>query len=330
MRRKIKWNTVFFWSMILVLAFLICNQKTIIREGFREGAASGACRLFSRKEYNKRTEKQKLPGGAKNTYENADKICRAKTTSAKCIATQMWGGEVLNGGWPCCWYPKEGGFVGYNAYNTTKKVCVDGVCAPKNKDRCTTSPYKKKAATKTATKAAPAETTKKATISPAKVEKKEEETKKAQAADEKEGVKLPSGTTTTKKERKARPPAKGGSGPGLDVDFGGDVAKWKITTGQGGNLEFQRDDKTVASFGNDGLIKGNKCSCGYWKLRDSRAGIPGRGDMNLHTDGWLRMLDYGSPEVSEGKHKISEYKKGGFSGKQLYYLKGGKDATLLG
>jgi hypothetical protein len=176
MRKEINWNTVFFWSMILVLAFIICNHKTIIREGFREGEG---------------------------------KIKKAQTvTSAAKLGHDM-------------------------------------------------------------------------------------------------------------------------SGPGLDIAFGGNVPEWKITTGKGGNLEFKRGDKTVASFGKDGTIKGNKCSCGYWNLRDSRVGIPSRGDMNLHTDGWLRMLDYESPEVSKGKHKISEYKKGGFSGKQLYYLKGGKTATKL-
>jgi len=110
MRKEIKWNTVFFWSMILVLAFIICNHKTIIREGFREGK-----------------------------------------------------GKI------------------------------------------------KKAEIVTVTSAA----------------------------------KLPSNMSS------------GGSG-GLDIAFGGNVPEWKITTGQGGNLEFKRGDKTVASFGKDGTIKGKK------------------------------------------------------------------------
>ena len=99
---------------------------------------------------------------------------------------------------------------------------------------------------------------------------------------------------------------------------GGDK-NWKVTIDQGGDLVFNHKGKTVTKITKQGEIVSKKCKCGMWNLRDSRIGIPGRNDMNLHTDGWFRALNYGAPEVSAGRHKHGDYTKGGFAGKQLWY-----------
>ena len=87
----------------------------------------------------------------------------------------------------------------------------------------------------------------------------------------------------------------------------------------GGDLFFSYGGKEVAKISRDGEVSSLKCKCGMWDLRDSRIGIKGRNDLNLHTDGWFRSLNYDSPEVSAGRHKFSDYKKGGFAGKELWY-----------
>lgn len=121
----------------------------------------------------------------------------------------------------------------------------------------------------------------------------------------------------------------GAGSKGLDVDYV-KGSKWKIQVGKKtGALEFRYDGKPVAEISGDGEVKGTQCTCGSWNLRDSRMGIVGRNDINLHTDGWARMLKYGSPEVSKGKHTTADYAKGGWAGKKLYYLKGGKTGTAL-
>ena len=84
----------------------------------------------------------------------------------------------------------------------------------------------------------------------------------------------------------------------------------------------------MVSIGSDGQIRGKKCSCGKWNLRDNRMGIPGRNDINLHTDGWARMLKYDTG-ADLSSHTTADYKQGGFAGQKLYYLKGGKTGVAL-
>ena len=52
-------------------------------------------------------------------------------------------------------------------------------------------------------------------------------------------------------------------------------------------------------------------------------GIPGRNDINLHSDGWVRLLNYSVPEISLGKHQAGDFVKGGWAGKDLWYHKSG-------
>jgi hypothetical protein len=94
---------------------------------------------------------------------------------------------------------------------------------------------------------------------------------------------------------------------------------WKVTIDKGGDLVFNHKGKTVTKITKQGEIVSKKCKCGMWNLRDSRIGIPGRNDMNLHTDGWFRSLNYGAPEITAGRHSHRDYTKGGFAGKELWY-----------
>jgi len=94
---------------------------------------------------------------------------------------------------------------------------------------------------------------------------------------------------------------------------------WKVTIDGEGDLVFNHNGKTVTKITKQGEIVSKKCKCGMWNLRDSRIGIPGRNDMNLHTDGWFRSLNYGAPEITTGRHAHSDYTKGGFAGKELWY-----------
>lgn len=105
---------------------------------------------------------------------------------------------------------------------------------------------------------------------------------------------------------------------GIREGFAGDK-NWKVTIDEGGDLVFNHNGKTVTKITKQGEIVSTKCKCGMWNLRDSRIGIPGRNDMNLHKDGWFRALNYGAPEITAGRHKHGDYTKGGFAGKELWY-----------
>ena len=393
--------------MILILAFLICNQKTIIREGFREGQATAVgaanskrCRLFSKKEYNKIKSKlsKRLPGGnrEKTTYENADKHCQTKSTAANCVANTVFridrGGAYSKKGpaastgarWPCCWTAPgkdpitRASTSPYSAVTNVKK------CKGETTKTATKKVETKKAATKTpkqpgatTTKTVAKKVVKDATVGLCKAKDKtaswapdsatiagcqKAKTQKDCIAEDAAASKAKrakstskggaisyetmcqwTGTSSTSTPKKGvaaeksvitSAPVKSGDtlgagSKGLDVDYV-KGSKWKIQVGKKtGALEFRYDGKPVAEISGDGEVKGTQCTCGSWNLRDSRMGIVGRNDINLHTDGWARMLKYGSPEVSKGKHTTADYTKGGWAGKKLYYLKGGKTGTAL-
>jgi hypothetical protein len=94
---------------------------------------------------------------------------------------------------------------------------------------------------------------------------------------------------------------------------------WKVKPSMSGDLVFSYGGKEVAKISSEGELSSLKRKCGMWDLRDSRIGIKGRNDLNLHTDGWFRVLNYDSPEVSAGLHKFTDYKRGGLAGKELWY-----------
>ena len=267
---KINWNTVFFWSMILVLAFIICNHKTIIRESFREGLTAA-------------TKTPKKPGAAtkKTATVDAKKVaavglCKAKDKTAS-------------------WVPDSATIAGCKKAKTQKECIAEDAAASKAK--------RAKSASKAGTfKTMCQWTGTSSTSSP------------------KKGIAAEKSVITSMKTK---------DGKGLDIDYV-KGSKWKIAVGKKtGALEFRYDGKPVVEISDDGEVKGTKCSCGSWNLRDSRMGITGRGDINLHTDGWARMLKYDSPEVSKGKHTTADYTKGGWAGRKLYYLKGGKTGVAL-
>ena len=97
------------------------------------------------------------------------------------------------------------------------------------------------------------------------------------------------------------------------------IGKWKVKPSLQGDLVFSYGEREVAKITRDGELSSLKCNCGMWDLRDSRIGIKGRKDLNLHTDGWFRALKYDSPEISAGRHKHHDYTSGGFAGKELWY-----------
>ena len=90
------------------------------------------------------------------------------------------------------------------------------------------------------------------------------------------------------------------------------------------NLVFKFKDKNVAQISKHGELISSRCKCGQWNIRDSRIGIPGRNDMNMHSDGWVRLLRYNSPEFSLGKHTDKDFVKGGWAAKELSYHKSGR------
>ena len=107
--------------------------------------------------------------------------------------------------------------------------------------------------------------------------------------------------------------------PGTPIKSIISQGNWKVKPSMNGDLVFLYGGKEVAKISSDGELSSLKRKCGMWNLRDSRIGIKGRNDLNLHTDGWFRVLNYDSPEISAGLHKFMDYKKGGFAGKELWY-----------
>ena len=102
-----------------------------------------------------------------------------------------------------------------------------------------------------------------------------------------------------------------------------DNKDWKIDVDNTNNLVFKFKDKNVAQISKHGELTSTRCKCGQWNIRDSRIGIPGRNDMNMHSDGWVRLLGYNSPEFSLGKHTDKDFVKGGWAAKELLYHKSG-------
>ena len=110
------------------------------------------------------------------------------------------------------------------------------------------------------------------------------------------------------------------SGPVVDPKGGsGGKTPWKVSVDTKGDLVFSYIDKEISKLTKAGEWSSQRCRAGMWNLRDSRIGIPGRGDINLHTDGWFRALNYNAPELTAGRHKITDYGKGGWAGRNLWY-----------
>ena len=104
--------------------------------------------------------------------------------------------------------------------------------------------------------------------------------------------------------------------------------QWVVKVDPKGDLVFKYKGKVVSKLTKDGVFSSKRCKCGQWHLRDSRIGMPGRNDMNLHKDGWFRAVQYNTPELSGGKHNPNDYTKGGFRGKSLAYDAGGGGKIL--
>jgi hypothetical protein len=87
--------------------------------------------------------------------------------------------------------------------------------------------------------------------------------------------------------------------------------------GENGGLSISNNGKAVGRFDENGNLSLNKKitantgKIGDWEIRENRIGIKDRGDINFHTDKWVRLLNYDSK-------KISDYvKDGGFAGDHL-------------
>ena len=110
------------------------------------------------------------------------------------------------------------------------------------------------------------------------------------------------------------------SGTVVDPKGGsGGKTPWKVGVDTKGDLVFSYNDKEISKLTKAGEWSSPRCRAGMWNLRDSRIGIPGRGDINLHTDGWFRALNYNAPELTAGRHKAEDYGKGGWAGRNLWY-----------
>ena len=110
------------------------------------------------------------------------------------------------------------------------------------------------------------------------------------------------------------------SGTVVDPKGGsGGKTPWKVSVDTKGDLVFSYNDKEISKLTKAGEWSSQRCRAGMWNLRDSRIGIPGRGDINLHTDGWFRALNYNAPELTAGRHKAEDYGKGGWAGRNLWY-----------
>jgi len=83
----------------------------------------------------------------------------------------------------------------------------------------------------------------------------------------------------------------------LDVD-----GKITATNGNIGNLDIK--NKITATSGKIGL----------WEIRKDRIGIPTRGDINLDTDKWARLINYDTKNLLD---YAGTGGKGGFAGRNL-------------
>ena len=72
-----------------------------------------------------------------------------------------------------------------------------------------------------------------------------------------------------------------------------DGSDWKIAIDEKtGNLVFNYKGNTKSTLTRTGEWSSDKRKCGAWNIRKSSIGIPGRGDIYLHTDGSVRALNY--------------------------------------
>ena len=89
---------------------------------------------------------------------------------------------------------------------------------------------------------------------------------------------------------------------------------WKIEMDKKtGNLVFNYNGERQSQLTKDGEWSSKSRKCGTWNIRNDRIGIPERGDIHLHTDGWQRAFTYDAPYGS------TAYNKGGFAGRELWY-----------
>ena len=87
---------------------------------------------------------------------------------------------------------------------------------------------------------------------------------------------------------------------------------WKVEIDEkSGDLVFNHKGQTKSKLTKTGEWSSDSRKCGTWNIRADRIGIPGRGDIHLHTDGWQRAVTYDAP--------YNKYNQGGFAGRELWY-----------
>ena len=92
------------------------------------------------------------------------------------------------------------------------------------------------------------------------------------------------------------------------------VGGWKVEIDEKtGDLVFNHKGQTKSKLTKTGEWSSDSRKCGTWNIRKDRIGIPGRGDIHLHTDGWQRAFKYDAP------YGGTAYNKGGFAGRELWY-----------
>jgi hypothetical protein len=78
--------------------------------------------------------------------------------------------------------------------------------------------------------------------------------------------------------------------------------------------------KNSVQIGKD-LQVGGKSTLGQWTIYNDRIGIPSRGDINLATDQWVRLYNYGTNDYTG---------QGGFAGQNLWSSNSVRAPTLSG
>jgi hypothetical protein len=78
---------------------------------------------------------------------------------------------------------------------------------------------------------------------------------------------------------------------------------------------YNKDTLTVTNLNVTGNLKVNgNSNLGQWNIRDDRIGIPNRGDMHLHADKWLRLLETDKDTNTYATSTAG----GGFAGRNLW------------
>jgi len=80
-----------------------------------------------------------------------------------------------------------------------------------------------------------------------------------------------------------------------------------------GDTTLQKTTMTNANI--PGKVIAGSGKIGSWEIRADRIGIPARGDIQLHTDKWCRLLDYNG---NTGAYAGTANSAGGFAGKNLW------------